>query len=69
MEDIDLDDYEFLFDETEDIDGYEDVPFNSSPVYPRIFIGDSPRYISDKTTHYADPNVAQTWTGLISYYG
>lgn len=48
------------------------IPLNGSPLYPRIYIGDSAKPLSGQfsESEYIDDNVSRTWTGLLtSFYG
>jgi len=69
-----------FFDEDDSIDDIEDdnleesinMPLGGSPVYPRIFIGDSSKPLQNQfnESEYVDDNISRTWTGLLtSFYG
>ncbi len=48
------------------------MPINSSPLYPRIYIGESAKPLQGQfnQSEYVDDNISRTWTGLMtSYYG
>lgn len=47
------------------------IPIVSSPVYPRIFWGDSAKPLAGQfpNSEYVDDNIHTTYQGLLSYYG
>jgi len=48
------------------------IPLNGSPLYPRIYVGDSAKPLGGQfhESEYVDDNISRTWTGLLtSYYG
>jgi hypothetical protein len=74
LEDIEIENFSYLFDEDEEVDGYEEEEEFSpsgSPLYPRLFIGNSNSGQLTPTdgARYRDDNITNTWTGLLSFYG
>lgn len=62
--------------EEEEIDIDEEssvnIPIDGSPLYPRIYVGDSalPLQGQFNQSEYVDDNITRTWTGILtSYYG
>lgn len=48
------------------------IPLDGSPLYPRIYVGDSAKPLQGQfnQSEYVDDNITRTWTGLLtSYYG
>lgn len=48
------------------------APLSGSPIYPRIFVGDSAKPLQGQfhESEYVDDNISRTWTGLLtSFYG
>lgn len=83
-----LKDEVFFFQEEEDEESVEDdqddedyeleeessvnIPLSGSPLYPRIYVGDSAKPLQGQfnESEYVDDNISRTWTGLLtSYYG
>lgn len=53
-------------------DDLDDFPVSGSPLYPRIYTGDSARPLSNQypNSEYVDDNlVGNAWSGVLSYYG
>ena len=67
--------FEEEVEEEEDIESEEDsvnIPLSGSPLYPRIFVGDSAKPLQGQfpESEYIDDNISRTWTGLLtSFYG
>ena len=68
-------DEEVLQDDTEEVDSENisvNIPLNGSPLYPRIYTGDSAKPLSTglfPETEVGDDNITNTWRGLMSFYG
>ena len=48
------------------------IPLNGSPLYPKIYTGDSAKPLSSgpfPETEVVDDNITNTWHGLMSFYG
>lgn len=48
------------------------IPLNGSPLYPRIYTGDSAKPLSTglfPESEIGDDNITNTWHGIMSYYG
>lgn len=48
------------------------IPLNGSPLYPRIYTGDSAKPLSTglfPESEVGDDNITNTWRGLMSFYG
>jgi len=48
------------------------IPLNGSPLYPRIYTGDSAKPLSTglfPATEVGDDNITNTWRGIMSFYG
>lgn len=60
-----------LIEEVKDDDSSVNIPLNGSPLYPRIFIGDSakPTMSQFNDSEWVDSNIHNTWKGLMSFYG
>lgn len=64
-------------DEDEEFDPEDDessvnIPLSGSPLYPRIYVGDSATPLRGQfnQSEYMDDNLTRTWTGLLtSFYG
>ena len=56
---------------SEQIESSVNIPLNGSPLYPRIFTGDSAKPLSGQfnDSEWVDDNIHETWRGLMSYYG
>lgn len=74
---IELGEEIIALDEEEYEEGEEDeeasvnIPLNGSPLYPRIFTGDSAKPLMGQfhESEWVDDNISRTWLGLMSYYG
>ena len=70
-------DSEEKLEELEELEDQEDdessvnIPISGSPLYPRIFTGDSALPLQGQfpESEYVDDNISRTWTGLLSFYG
>ncbi len=49
----------------------DNIPFNGSPLYPRVFIGESAKPLMSEfnDSGYVDDNITRTYLGLLSFYG
>lgn len=62
-------------EEPEEGDSHEssvNIPLSGSPLYPRIFVGDSAKPLQGQfpESEYVDDNISRTWTGLLtSFFG
>lgn len=62
-------------DKSEDSQDSQDsvnIPLNGSPLYPRIYTGDSAKPLSTglhPESEVGDDNITNTWHGLMSFYG
>lgn len=59
-------------DEALEFDTESDVPISGSPLYPRIYTGDSAKPLMNgmfPESEYVDDNIHGTWQGIMSYYG
>lgn len=62
-------------DDDEDIENTEssvNIPLSGSPLYPRVYVGDSSKPLRGQfnQSEYMDDNMTRTWTGLLtSFYG
>lgn len=48
------------------------IPLNGSPLYPRIYTGDSAKPLSTglfPVSEVGDDNINSTWNGIMSFYG
>jgi hypothetical protein len=48
------------------------IPLSGSPLYPRIYTGDSAKPLASgpfPETEIVDDNITNTWHGLMSFYG
>lgn len=48
------------------------IPLSGSPLYPRIYVGDSAKPLQGQfhESEYVDDNISRTWTGMLtSFYG
>lgn len=47
------------------------IPFNGSPLYPKLFLGDSSKHTNNQypESEYVDDNIHRTYQGLLSFYG
>lgn len=48
------------------------IPLSGSPLYPRIFIGESAKPLQSQPneSEYVDDNISRTWLGLLtSFHG
>ena len=63
------------FEESEESESSKDsvnIPLNGSPLYPRIYTGDSAKPLSTgpfPESEVGDDNITNTWHGLMSFYG
>lgn len=73
-----LDDEIIAYEEDEDEEDVENnessvnIPLSGSPLYPRIYVGDSAKPLMGQfnESEYIDDNITRTWTGLLtSFYG
>lgn len=78
MEEKDLIDPDLIYSYTED--GFSDIeeavqpetainaPFTDSPLYPRLYIGNSAEHLNGFVNEpaYIDDNTTRTWTGLLT---
>ena len=73
-----LDDEIIAYEEGEEEDDVENdtssvnIPLSGSPLYPRIYVGDSSKPLMGQfnQSEYMDDNMTRTWTGLLtSFYG
>ena len=63
--------------DTEEIDNQADdiesanIPLQGSPVYPRIFWGESTKPLNGQfpESEYVDDNIHRSYQGLLSYFG
>lgn len=60
--------------EVEEQDNEEEsanISFVGSPVYPRVFWGDSAKPLNGQfpNSEYVDDNIHRTYEGLLSYFG
>ena len=56
----------------EEDDSSVNIPINGSPLYPRVFVGESAKPLQGQfhESEYVDDNISRTWTGLLtSFYG
>jgi hypothetical protein len=73
LSDLELEDYS-LESTRENFDNRgEDtfnIPLGINPVYPRVFIGDSMKYLQSpfNQSEYVDDNITRTWQGIITTY-
>jgi len=70
----DEEDIVFLEEDSENDDESEisdNIPLNGSPLYPRIFIGESAKPLMNTfhDSEYVDDNISRTYLGLLSFYG
>lgn len=59
-------------DESESSKDSVNIPLNGSPLYPRIYTGDSAKPLSTgpfPESEVGDDNITNTWHGLMSFYG
>ncbi len=59
-------------EEVEDQESSVNIPLSGSPLYPRIYVGDSAKPLQGQfhESEYVDDNISRTWTGLLtSFYG
>lgn len=73
-----LDDEIITYEEDDEEDVVENdessvnIPLSGSPLYPRIYVGDSSKPLRGQfnQSEYMDDNMTRTWTGLLtSFYG
>lgn len=58
--------------EEENNESSVNIPLSGSPLYPRIYVGDSSKPLQSQfdESEYVDDNITRTWTGLLtSFYG
>lgn len=57
--------------EDEGVESSVNIPINGSPLYPRIYVGDSARQLQGEFSEsgYIDDNINRTWVGMLSFYG
>lgn len=66
---------DFLEEDDIDLEEQDDsvnISLNGSPVYPRIYTGDSARPLMGQypeSEYKDDNNIHHTWLGLMSFYG
>ncbi len=63
---------EITFEEEELDETAFNLPLDGSPLYPRVFFGDSTKPLNGQfdESEYIDDNISRTWTGLLtSIYG
>nr|BDD46218.1 hypothetical protein 50 [bacterium] len=72
----DQEDEEDIQSEESDASGEKDIsvniPLNGSPLYPRIYTGDSAKPLSTglfPESEIGDDNITNTWRGIMSFYG
>jgi len=58
-------------EETEESKESANIPLVGSPVYPRVFWGDSTKPLNNQfpNSEYVDDNIHRTYQGLNSYFG
>ena len=59
-------------EESESAKDSTNIPLNGSPLYPRIYTGDSAKPLSTgpfPESEVGDDNISNTWHGLMSFYG
>lgn len=62
-------------EEIDDLDGYLDdttnIAFSGSPLYPRIFLGESSKPLNPQfnESSYVDDNIHRSYLGLMSFFG
>lgn len=66
-----LDDEVISFEENEEEllqEDSENIPLDGSPLYPRIYIGDSAQPLMGQfpESEYVDDNISRTYMGLLS---
>lgn len=68
---IEDDETEEEVEETEDDKYATNISFVGSPVYPRIFWGDSAKPLMGQfpESEYVDDNIHESYKGLLSYLG
>ena len=46
------------------------IPFTGSPLYPRIYVGDSAKPLMNQfpNSEYVDDNISRTYTGLLTNF-
>jgi len=58
--------------EIDDEESSVNIPLSGSPLYPRVYVGDSAKPLQGQfnESEYVDDNISRTWTGLLtSFYG
>lgn len=58
--------------ESKSVEDSVNIPLNGSPLYPRIYTGDSAKPLSTGVfpeSEVGDDNITNTWRGLMSFYG
>ncbi len=55
----------------EDAESSANIPLGGSPLYPRIFLGDSAKPLMGQfpASEYVDDNINTTWLGILSFFG
>ena len=58
-------------DKSTQVEESANIPLVGSPVYPRIFWGDSAKPLINQfpNSEYVDDNIHRTYEGLLSYFG
>lgn len=71
LEEVEADESEEKVSEKDEEESSVNIPISGSPLYPRIFTGDSAKPLQGMfpESEYVDDNIHTTWLGLMSYYG